>query len=142
MEASARVDGLDEALRALRRMDKEGQAELRAEVQKMAGRHAEALAAVGRAHPDPRVRHVASTVRAKKDRLPTILVGSAKRAPIRGRARAVDLVYGTEFGAGQSSWWRFPRTQAWIFPTLSARHRQVVREWEDVVDRVARKWAK
>ncbi len=139
-----RVRGLDEALRAIRRMDRDGQRELRAEVQEIAGDHAAAIESAGRRHHDPRVRHVATTVRAKKDRLPTILVGTAKRAPIAGRAKATDLVYGTEFGAGGDSRWRFPArlVEPWIFPTLSGRHRQLVADWSAAVERVAAKWSR
>lgn len=143
MEASAKVKGLDETLRVLNRMDKEAKKGFRAEVQKMTERHAAALRQAGAGSSDPRVRHVATTAKAKKDRLPTVTIGSARKAPIAGAATATQLVYGTEFGASGRSWWRFqPGPQPWIFPTLSRRHKQIVNEWEAVVNDFMKQWVK
>jgi hypothetical protein len=138
------VDGLDDVLRALRRLDKEGQRELREAVQNITERHAAAIRNAGARHRDPRVRHVASTVRSAKDRVPTIKVGGAKRGPFRGRPRAGDVLFGTEFGADPAgpNAWRFPSRDAWLYPTLRGRHRQVVNEWERAVDDVLRKWGR
>lgn len=144
MDVTARVDGLNETLRVLRRMDKEGQKELREAVQGVADKHAAAVrSAFSR---DARWRHIAPTVRAKKDRMPVIMIGGARKAGVSGGATINDLLYGVEFGSND---WRFPpRTPRQgrgnagytIYPTLAARHRQVVDDWQRAVLEVARKW--
>lgn len=136
------VDGLDGVLRALRAMDKEGQRELRAEVQKITDRHARALQRAAASHRDPRVRGLAPSIRAAKDRVPVINVGGARRVPVSGTPRAGDVLFGTEFGANPSgrNAWRFPSHDAWLYPTLEGRHRQLVKEWERAVADVADRW--
>lgn len=138
------VDGLDGVLRALRAMDKEGQRELRAEVQKIAGKHAAALQRRAASHRDPRVRGVAPTIRAAKDRVPVINIGGARRVQVSGNPRAGDVLFGANWGAasGGPNGWRFPTHDEWIHPTLSGRHAQLVNEWERAVADVAKKWAR
>lgn len=136
------VDGLDATLRVLRSMDKEGQRELRAEVQKITDRHARALQGAAARHRDARVRGLAPTIRAAKDRVPVINVGGARRVPVSGNPQAGQVLFGTEFGAAPSgrNAWRFPTHDAWLYPTLEGRHNQLVKEWERAVADVADRW--
>lgn len=141
------VDGLDEVLAALKNLPKEANKDLRAEVQKVTQKHAQALIAAASSFPDSRVRGIAPSIRAAKDRIPTIKMGGAKAVPVSrpGKApRAGDLVFGTEFGARETpNTWRFPPATKsyWAFRALRGRQPQLVSEWEAAVERVARKWA-
>jgi hypothetical protein len=142
-----KVEGLAETLALLNKWPKEAKKELRAEVQQMTGKHASYLAAQAARNPDSRVRGVAPTVRAKKDRLPTVLIGGAKRVPVSrsGPApRAGDVLFGTEFGArpGPNAWRFPPATDSyWLFSSLKGRQPALISEWEQAVTKVARKWA-
>jgi hypothetical protein len=140
------VEGLDGMLRALNKMDKEGQRELRAEVQAITAKHAEAVNRGYSAASDRRLQ--AQTAKAAKDRVPTIKVGGAAQTGIRGGGRTGDVLFGAEWGAapGGPNAWRFPGidpgpTGRVLFPALKGRQAQMVAEWERAVDKVARKWA-
>lgn len=141
------TEGLDEVLKALRVLPKEANKELRADVQKLTQKHAQALIAAAASSPDSRVRGIAPTVRASKDRVPTVKIGGAKTVPVSRTGnppRAGDLVFGTEFGARDTpNTWRFPPATKsyWAFKALRGRQPQLIAEWEAAVERVARKWA-
>jgi hypothetical protein len=142
------VDGLNDTLKALRSLPKEANKELRAEVQRMTVKHAQVLIAAASSSPDSRVRGVAPTIRASKDRVPTVKLGGAKAVPVSrpGKPpRAGDIVFGTEFGADHPgpNAWRFPAKAKsyWAFRSLKGRQPQLVAEWNAAVDKVSRKWA-
>jgi hypothetical protein len=141
------VEGLGETLRLMNKWPKEAKKELRAEVQTMTSKHAAYIASQAARHPDSRVRGQAPTVRAKKDRLPTVLIGGARQVKVSRPGRnptAGDVLFGTEFGArpGPNAW-RFPPAQDsyWLFRSLKGRQPALLSEWEAAVTKVARKWA-
>jgi hypothetical protein len=141
------VEGLGETLRLLNKLPKEAKKELRAEVQQMTGKHAKYLAAQAARSTDSRIRGQAATIRAKKDRLPTVLIGGARQVKVSRpgpNPRAGDVLFGTEFGARQGpNAWRFPpaRDSYWLFASLKGRQPALLSEWEAAVTKVARKWA-
>jgi hypothetical protein len=141
------VEGLGETLKLLNKWPKEAKKELRAAVQQMTTKHASYIAAQAARHPDSRVRGQAPTVRAKKDRLPTVLIGGARQVKVSRSGpnpRAGDVLFGTEFGArpGPNAW-RFPaaRDSYWLFSSLKGRQPALLSEWEAAITKVARKWA-
>jgi hypothetical protein len=141
------VDGLGETLALMKGWPKEANKELRAEVQRMTGKHARHIAAAASRSSDARVRGQAATVRPKKDRLPTVLVGGARQVKVSRKGknpRAGDVLFGTEFGArpGPNDW-RFPPAQNsyWLFASLKGRQPALLSEWQQAVTKVARKWA-
>ncbi len=149
---AAEVDGLRDTLRLMRQLPKEAQTELRAEVQRVTEGHAAAIRRSMGGWPDRRVLASAASVRAGKDRLPVIRVGSAKRLPLEGNPRGLDVFYGAEFGAYQAgpNGWRFPpRTPRLgrgnvgltVFPALRDRQPQIARDWETAVLRTVRRWS-
>ena len=161
LDSGATVEGLRETLRALNRIDKAAKDAVKVEVQKLANRLAEQIAAAGRNTGDPRDAFVAGTVRGKKDRLPVVLVGKATRMNSAGRPRASDLMFGMEFGSkggtdnpttrGGRPGWRFPdetpkkargNTGRWIYPTLVAQQPFVVSLWADALEKVSAEWSK
>ena len=144
---AAQIEGLGETLALLKGWPKEANAELRTDVQRITTKHAAYLAANAARNPDPRVRGQAPTIRAKKDRLPTVLIGGARQVKVSRPGRnptAGDVLFGTEFGArpGPNAW-RFPpaRDSYWLFASLKGRQAGLLSEWEQAVTKVARKWA-
>jgi len=155
-----KVEGLSQTLKALNKLDKDTKDAVKTEVTKISEVLARGVAAAG-AGRSKRDAWVASTVRAKRDRVPTILIGSAKRMPVRrlGQGpRASDLMFGMEFGskggtdnptiAGGRPGWRFPdetppkkrgNVGTWIFPTVARQQPQVVSLWAAALDRAIRK---
>lgn len=141
------VDGIAETLALMKGWPKEASKELRAEVQQMTTKHAAYIAANAARNRDPRVRGQAPTVRAKKDRLPTVLIGGARQVKVSRpgpNPRAGDVLFGTEFGArpGPNAW-RFPPAldSYWLFASLKNRQAALVSEWQQAVLKVARRWA-
>jgi len=161
----AQVEGLKDALKALNRLDKEAKDQAREAVTEISRMMAREIAAVGSSRRDPRDRHVAQTIRAKRDRLPVVNVGKATRMPVSRRGqgpRASDLMFGMEFGSnGQATdtptrrggrpGWRFPeRTPRrgagnegyWIFPTMRRQQDRVVDLWAKALEDVAVEWSR
>lgn len=147
------VDDLRKTLRLMRDLPREAQTELRAEVQRMTEGHAAVIRRAMGGWPDRRVQLLASQVRAKKDRIPVVLVGKAARLPISGQPKGTEVLYGSEFGAdqGYANGWRFPpRTPRLgvrgnvgysIYPALRGRQAQLARDWEEAVLRSVRSWS-
>lgn len=165
MSAGATVEGLNAALRAFGRLDKDAKDAARDEVQKISRLLANEIKAVGSRRQDPRDRHVAESIRAKRDRLPLVLIGKADQYQPSGNRRrtsfprASDLMYGMEFGSavdrptrrGGRPGWRFPeRTPRrgagnegyWIFPTARQQQPRVVDLWAKALEDVARDWSR
>lgn len=163
ISAGVVVEGLAETLKALNRLDKAGKDAVKDQVQKVANLLAREIAAAGNSR-STRDAWVASSVRAKRDRLPVVLIGSAKRMPVSRRGqgpRASDLMFGMEFGSrggtdnptsrGGRPGWRFPaetppkkrgNVGTWIFPTATAQQPRVVSLWAEALEKAARDWSK
>ena len=165
MSGGAVVEGLDETLKALNRMDKEAKKAVKDETQKIANMLASEIGAAGRRTGDRRDAFIAGTVRGTRERIPTVKVGKATRMNAAGRPRASDLMFGMEFGSsgfgrdavdlptprGGAPGWRFPeRTPRlgrgnagrWIYPTVRAQQDRVVTLWAAGLEKVAREWAR
>jgi len=165
LQAGATLEGLNETLKALNRLDKEAKDAAKERVTEISRMMAREVASAGRARSDPRDKFVAGTIRAKRDRLPVINIGKATRMPVSRRGpgpRASDLMFGMEFGSngsrtdtptrrGGRPGWRFPeRTPRrgrgnegyWIFPTARRQQDRVVDMWARALEDVAKEWAR
>jgi hypothetical protein len=134
-----RVEGARETLEAFKALPKEANNRLR----EAALRLSELLAARVRTAGAAEGRQAAllvTTVKAKRDRIPSITVGGTKalgRAwPKRGRAKAFELLFGSEFGASTGHGFKPHRGQQgyWIFPTVEASQAEIGREWLKAAD--------
>jgi hypothetical protein len=120
-------------------MEKALQNEVRDASQKVANRFASVVNARG---DTPLARAVASSVKARRDRLPVVAMGTGKLSsgtPIR------DVMFGAEFGGGaRDTTHQFaPFTKAgyFLYPTVREIGRDTAIEWFDAVtDVVARYW--
>ena len=111
---------------------------------------------------------LAKSVRATRDRFPSIIIGGARKAPVQRRATPgspkptySDLLYGTEFGqtSGPESRAKFPqggmkfwyasaplgrgRRGYFIFPTLRKNQEKIRQDFLSTVDKIIKKdWNK
>jgi hypothetical protein len=149
-------------LKAINVMDKEAQFELKNEVYSISSWTATGIQQAGFAHPyyPAQARIVAETVRAARDRVPTVYVGGGK-GRVSGGANAGQLLFGNEFGGDRNAFgnanafpnggYRFPprtsregrgNTGYWIFPTLKAMQPEIKRKWFAAINKVMDNWAR
>ena len=144
----ARIDGLNELLRDLRKLPKEASKELRASSKTIANKHmvpawkTAAIEGAGAWGQD-----IANSVRAGSDRVPKVMIGGNKKVT-RGGATATMLRYPSDKGnrgrAAKGAKNRMPAAFGsgtdWI---SNARDYQpaALQEWGKAVDRVIGRWA-
>ena len=146
-------------LKTLNEMDKESKTELKNKVKGIATWVAEDIKrAANNAPMQAQAMKVAQTVRANKDRVPSVTIGGS-RVKFSGGALSGDVLFGSEFGADPTSvngqfpngGRRFPyrspeRGQGnegyWIYPTLRSKQPRITREWHQAVDNVLNNWTK
>jgi hypothetical protein len=109
---------------------------------------------------------VSQTVRANKDRVPSVTIGGSKKIKVSRKVTEGNpaptvgqLLFGSEFGANPTSengafpngGRRFPyrspkRGQGnegyWIYPTLRLAQPRITREWHEEVTSILNKWDK
>lgn len=133
-----RVEGLNELLRALRKLGPEAAKELRAESKKIAERRmvpAYQAAALNYAGPWGQV--LADSVKAGSDRLPKITIGGARRR-FSGGASATMVRYPSDSGEARDSFAPFERTR-WLEKAGSYK-RAAFQDWNEAVGRLVKKW--
>jgi hypothetical protein len=147
---TARIEGLNETLRAFKKLDKDASAAAKAEAQKIADILAARIRA--RAPSDKRYQNLAVSVKSGKDRVPVIRIGGRQTPRVSGGAGPAQLVIGMEFGADQAgpNGWRFPpRTPKqgrgnagyWIYPTAKANQQEIIKLWFDAMDKLIDEWS-
>lgn len=143
------ITGVRQTLAAFRALPKDASAELRDANQALsndlAGEIRQAAAGSGRQGPA-----VAPSVKAVRDRVPTVQAGGRRRAGSQSRrsqgqkpTSASDLVFGSNFGA--TSLRQFPtRTSPdhWFFTTVEMNESEFERRWLDAADTVLERWAR
>jgi hypothetical protein len=153
---------LRDTLKALNRMDKEAQHELKDDVQGITMWMATAIQRAGFAHPKyPKQAYiVAKTVKGNRDRVPSVTIGGPK-GRVSGGANAGQLLFGNEFGGDRNvkgnrnafpnGGFRFPpRTDRegrgnvgyWIFPTLKENQDELTTKWKNSVEKIFKKWGR
>lgn len=143
---TVRIDGAQATLKAFRDLPKEASDALRDAAQDLSDKMANWVKAAGQAE-GRQASLLVGTVKAKRDRLPYMVVGGTKRIghswPGAGRAPAYQLLFGSEFGASSGHGFLPHRGKAgyWVFPTIEAHEGEIAREWtkaaDDVLDRFA-----
>lgn len=150
------IDGVRETLRALDVLPKNASEALRDASLKLAEKLAVLASADLRANGGPQGALVASTVKAKRDRVPVIEAGGTARVG-RNRSPAWGLVFATVFGMNRrSGWFASPRygttTQRQyrphggqnayaFFPVIEQNSAEIARQWNAAADRVVREFA-
>jgi hypothetical protein len=140
------VVGLRETLKALNKLGKDANAAARKEVSKISQYAADKTASAG-SNLGGRYEILAQTPKVRRDRVPTVAYGGARRSPVSGGATYNQLLYGMEFGADASgrNAWRFPPRSPrlgsgnagyWIYPTARRMQSDITRMWQDAIDAV------
>jgi hypothetical protein len=137
-----RVEGVNDLLRALSKMDKALQNEVRDASQALAGDLASSINSGGSTRL---ARRVASSVKARRDRIPVVAMGTGKLSsgtPIR------DVMFGAEFGGrARATTQQFQphlgKVGYFFYPVIRARGREVAEDWFDAIaDVLDRYWNK
>lgn len=136
--------------KALRKLPKEAKAKLRDANVRIAAKVA-SDAASRATQVGGIARHVAPTIRAGRDTVPVVRMGSSQPLPVAGngwsrsrdgkRQTIGDVIWGAEFGGGarptttQFSPWRGNDDGAgyFLFPTVKDAHAFIAREFEQAV---------
>lgn len=130
------IVGLRATLAALRNLPKDADREIRAAALDLAQELALATAAAGR-HEGRQAALVAVTVKARKDRVPVVVAGGAKRLG-RNRRPAFKLLFGSEFGATRLEQYKphLGRGSYWFFRTIEDEQAMISSRWLEAADRI------
>jgi hypothetical protein len=144
------IRGLNRLLRALSRYPKEASAELREASQDIASRLMAPAWKAAAGEAGPWGAKLAESVRAKRDRVPAVSIGYARKA-YSGGASTNQLRYPTHHGTVERSaspyadkmrrtyWSAFSDTQ-WMRGVKRRYIGPAMDEWGDAVERTVRKW--
>ena len=135
-----RIDGARETLAAFRRLPKQASQDLRTRTLELSQLLASRVEAAARA--DSRQSALmAPTVKARKDRVPSIVAGGMKRVGSR-RVPAYKILFGSEFGATYLRQYRrhLGRGSYWMFRTVEANQAQISAAWNRVAADVLRQF--
>lgn len=149
LSVKVRLTGVREVLAGFRGMSKNANDALRDASLTLAQALAVDVAAAGRAE-GAQAALVATTVKARRDRVPVIVAGGSKRIGSR-RVPAYELLFGSEFGAGQGGRYGLRQFKPhlgsgsyWIFKTVqdAAATARIDREWNAAADAIVRAFGK
>ena len=133
------IQGLNEILRALKNLPKEGQDELRKASQDIAARHmAQGWRNAALFAGDPLGPIISDSVKTKRDRIPSVTIGG-NRPELSGGATATMLRSPSNTGNARGSFAPFERTN-WIQYVRGTYQPGALREWTAAIDRIVTKW--
>lgn len=138
MRANVRVEGVDEAVRAFRRLPKVAKQSLSERTKALSEVLAASARRAGQAD-SAQSALVAGLVKARKGQTPFIAGGGSKRVG-RNRVPAYKVIFGSEFGSNRLAQFRPHRGKLgyWLFPTVEREKAKITKAWLDVADDVAK----
>lgn len=131
------VSGIRGTLAAVSKLPKDAQNELRDASLDLARELARSAMSAGRAE-GTQAALVAATVKARRDRVPVIEAGGAKRLG-RNRKPAWKLLFGSEFGSNYYQQFGKPHLGSgsyWFFDTVDREQGTIIARWSEAADRV------
>lgn len=130
------ITGVRETLAAFRRLPKEASAELRERTLALSQALANRIQAEARSE-GRQAALLAPTVKANRDRVPSITAGGTKRVGSR-RKPAWKLLFGSEFGSDRYGQFKphLGRGSYWLFRTVEAEETEIGRAWLAVADAI------
>lgn len=145
---SAAPNDLRGLIYAINKMDKEANTDLRNKVSSISKWSAQGIIESSYQAPYPaQAAKVAATVRANRDRIPSVTIGG-NRSRYSGGAVAGQTLFGTEFGSRRG----FPNggrrfafkdyRGLWIFKALREQQPEITRRWKQAVDEVLDNWSR
>lgn len=136
------IKGARETIAAFRALPKEASAELRDASTRISQTEAVKIRAAATSSSKQSAL-VASGIKARRDRLPAITVGGAKRVG-RNRKPLNKIMYGANFGATYLHQFRPHRGAGeddyWFFSTVEKDLPRMIDQWGRAVDKVLRRW--
>ena len=139
VKSGVHVEGLKPVLRQLSRLGPDLNRELRASSKEIAAEEASKIRAA--AGSDQLSAAVATTIRARSDRLPSIVGGGARRlSSLSGNPRAGEVFFGAEYGGGKRKTTRQFRPHRgragyFVWPTLRDDQEHMLVRWSEAVER-------
>lgn len=143
LTVSLQLDGAKETLKAFRDLPKEASAALRDATKHISTALAGKVKAAAEADESPQSALLAGTVRARRDRVPSIVAGGTKRLG-KNRAPAWKLLFGSEFGANRYPQFHKEHTGkkgTWFFPVVDEHQADISHEWNKAADDVIRRFS-
>lgn len=139
VDTTVQIKGIRELLRALNKIDKD----LQNDVRDASTNIASDLVSGARSAATTRLQNLAAQgLTVRRDRVPVVRVG---RATVRPGTKLTDVFYGAEFGGGRRS-----TTQQFLphrgqhgyflYPVARARGRQYSDMWADAIDKAFETW--
>lgn len=138
------LDGARETLKAFRDLPKDATVELRDAALELSGDLADSAVQAAEADSSPQSKLVAKTVKARRDRIPSVQAGGTRRLG-RHRVPAYKLLFGAEFGSNRFTQFGHPhrgRQGYWFFPVVEREQRAISKAWNDAADDVIRRWSR
>lgn len=150
------TSGVRQVLKAFAKLPKEANDQIRDKSLNLSRSLAKDVAGAARARGG-QAELMASTVRATRDRVPSITAGGTKRVG-RHHAPAHALLFASEFGMNRRSGWyaaaqyrrstgrqyepHIGRHSYWFFTTVSLHEPEIGRQWEAAADAIIRAFAR
>lgn len=149
---SIQIEGMRGTLAGFRNLPADASDRLRDAATSLAAGMAMEIAQAGRAKGG-QAALVAQTVKARRDRVPFVLIGSSARVgrawPGRGKAKASELLFGSEFGALRTPSRKYSpfgyethtgKKGRWIFPTVEKNQGDIAAAWLQAADEIVREF--
>lgn len=133
--------GIRPTLAAIAKLPKDAQNELRAAALELSQELAASAQAAGRAEGS-QAALVASTVKARRDRVPVVDAGGTTRLG-RNRKPAYKLLFGSEFGSNFYEQFGKPHIGSgsyWFFDTVEREQARITARWQEAADRTIRRF--
>ena len=142
MKVGIEVEGLREVLTRLNKLGPDLNREVRVSAKAIAEEEAGRIRSAAGGSGDVVSAAVGATVRARSDRLPSIVGGGARRLhQLSGKPRLGDVFFGAEYGGGKRATTRQFRphrgkTGYWFWPQLREDQELMLKQWTEALDRV------
>lgn len=142
MKVGIEVEGLREVLTRLNKLGPDLNREVRVSSKEIAEEEAGRIRSAAGGSGDVVSAAVGATVRARSDRLPSIVGGGARRLhQLSGKPRLSDVFFGAEYGGGKRATTRQFRPHKgkvgyWFWPQIREDQELMLQEWAEALDRV------
>jgi hypothetical protein len=133
-----RITNLRETLRKFNDLPKDADKEMRAASLSIAGAVAVQIRSAAGAQRQSAL--MVPTIRAQRDRVPTVVAGGTRRVG-SNKVPAYKVLFGSEFGSKTLAQFRgFDSEGYWFFRTVDANREYFQQEWTEAADEVLKKW--
>lgn len=138
---TVKIEGIHETLRALSKLPKDANVEIKEKAQELSKKLADAARSSGLSE-GKQAALVATTVKAARDRVPVVVAGGSKRLG-RNKKPAFKLLFGSEFGSNRYEQYKphIGQGSYWFFKTIEDESVTIAAEWQEAADEIIRKFS-